>query len=303
LNELEGETPDRIDVKPVKFGIRDGYYVLYPLALKKHLLTTDTSEYDVAVAHTPLPYSIHNTPLITKYHDCTPETRKYMRSGLSLYKKIGDSILHPFRKSIDRRSLRNSDYAIFNSGVNKNGWTRNYEFEGAYSIVHNGVDTDLFYPEEESDEEYVVFVGTTEQKGLSAVLEYADKDQRPVHIVGSFNSNHQNIITHGRVSQEKLRDIYSSAAATIHPAHFESFGNSVLESLACGTPVVTTCKTGSSEILTEETGVVTDNLEVGIEKAVTFDSAACREVAVEYEWSDVGDETLQIFRQVSSPST
>lgn len=296
--DLENEISDQINVHTVEFGYKKGYYVLYPLALRKRLLSFDTTQFDLAVSHTPLPYNISALPTVTKYHDCVAETRTYLRNRLSTTEKIGDSLLHPFREFINDRSLQETDYAIFNSSINKEGWMTNYRYNGPYSVIHNGVDTEVFSPVNVSRDDYVLFVGTTEQKGLKSVIEYADKEQRPVHIVGDIQLDHTNIICHGRVPQVKLQTLYSQAAATIHPAKFESFGNVILESLACGTPVVTTPDCGASEVLTGETGVVTYDLASGIEEAVSLEPAACRSVARDHPWRDVANKSIRVFDEV-----
>jgi glycosyltransferase involved in cell wall biosynthesis len=203
--------------------------------------------------------------------------------------------MHPFRKLFDQRSLRVSDYAIFNSNVNYNGWKSNYDVSVPMSVIHNGVDVEKFYPRDVVRGEYVLFVGSTEQKGISAVLDYASGCDRPVHIVGSTeNYNQSNVISHGRVSQDRLSELYSGAVATIHPAKFESFGNIVLESLACGTPAVTTPTCGASELLTKDTGVVTKDISYGVELATEMDPVACRNIAKQQQWSDVSEETMNI---------
>jgi len=253
------------------------------------------SDFDIAVAHTPLPFNISGLPLVTKYHDCIAETREYVRSQLTIPEKVADSILHPIRRAIDQRSLHKTDYAIFNSYTNKKGWISNYSFSGDFSVIYNGVDTRLFTPTDDDKEEYIVFVGTTEQKGLDRIVDYANSDHRTVHIVGSIQLSHQNIVCHGRVPQTELRKIYSKAAATIHPAKFESFGNSVLESLACGTPVVTTPTCGASEVLTAETGIVTTKIIEGVNKIANLKPNVCREVAKKYQWERVARQTESIF--------
>lgn len=297
-HDLESEISDQISVYTVEFGYRKGYYLLYPLALRKRFLSFDTTQFDLAVSHTPLPYTIPDLPTVTKYHDCIVETRTYLRNRLSTTEKIGDSLLHPIREFINKKSLQKTDYAIFNSHINKKGWLTNYKYNGPYSVIHNGVDTEVFSPVDISREDYVLFVGTTEQKGLKSVIKYADKEQRPVHIVGDIQLDHTNIFCHGRVPQEKLPTIYSQAAATIHPAKFESFGNVILESLACETPVVTTPDCGASEVLTDKTGVVTYDLASGIEEAVSLESTACRSVAEDHPWRDVANKSIRLFDEV-----
>lgn len=292
------ELSNNINKTFVQFGMRKGYYILYPLSLRKEFIEIDFSKYDVAISHTPLPFDIPDIPLVTKYHDCTPETRPYVREGLSGLDKLGDSLLQPFRQLCDQRSFKHSDFAIFNSMINKNGWKKHYSIKTNNKTIHNGVDTELFYPRDVGSNNFVLFVGSTHQKGLSSVINYANRHKRHVHIVGDIEVNHSNITTHNNIPQEELAYLYSEAAVTIHPAKFESFGNVVLESLACGTPVVTTKKCGASEILTNETGVVTDCIHDGIEQASTLKSDSCRSIAMNHQWSNVADETIDILNQI-----
>jgi len=58
----------------------------------------------------------------------------------------------------------------------------------------------------------------------------------------------ENIEFLGRVSDEELRDLYSGARAFIFPA-LEDAGVMVLESLACGTPVIAYNKGGAVEFI------------------------------------------------------
>lgn len=294
-NELSDRVSSQINVEPVEFGYRKGYSVLYPIALRYNLRNIDIQKFDIAVSHTPLPYRIPHLNLVTKYHDCTAETRPYLRQNLSSIDKIGESILHPVRSYIEQKSLETTDYAIFNSYVNHQGWSDNYRVESEYSVIHNGVDVEKFRDVSDEDCEYILFVGSSTQKGLDRILNYADHQHRHVHIVGTEDVKHDNITAHGRVSQERLAELYSEAAATVHPAHFESFGNVVLESLACGTPVVTTNQCGASEIVTESSGAITNNIRSGIEKAVTLNSEDCRTVALEYQWETVAQRTIDIL--------
>ena len=296
--ELEEEIPEDIQVEPVQFGFREGYYILYPIALRKRLLSIDTDQFDIAVAHTPLPFEIPDVPLVTKYHDCIPKTRPYYRENLSKLKKRGDTLIHPIRKIINKRSFQKTDHAIFNSKINKDGWTSSYDVNLPYSVIYNGVDLDKFNPSRRRNENYVVFVGTTEQKGLTDVIEYADKNEYTVHIVGDIEVDHTNIVCHGRVSQKELQKIYSEATATVHPAKFESFGNSILESLACGTPVVTTSCCGASEILSKETGYTTRDISSGIEEVKKCSSDDCVQLAKKYSWCSVAEKTVSLLDDI-----
>ena len=44
----------------------------------------------------------------------------------------------------------------------------------------------------------------------------------------------------GFVSEDRLREVYARAHVLVNPTFVDTFGLAILESLACGTPVVTT---------------------------------------------------------------
>jgi alpha-1,3-rhamnosyl/mannosyltransferase len=52
----------------------------------------------------------------------------------------------------------------------------------------------------------------------------------------------------GYVPQSDLAPLYSAATATIYPSLYEGFGLPVVESMACGTPVVTSNNSSLAEI-------------------------------------------------------
>jgi D-inositol-3-phosphate glycosyltransferase len=66
----------------------------------------------------------------------------------------------------------------------------------------------------------------------------------------------------GRVDQETLPQYYSAADVLVVPSYYESFGLVALESLACGTPVVTTPVGAMEEIVKEGvTGYVAKDMD------------------------------------------
>ncbi|MFC7076787.1 glycosyltransferase family 4 protein [Haloarcula halophila] len=289
---------DAISVQPVRYGSFHGHHLRYPLALWRRLRSVDLSRFDVAIAHTQLPYDLP-LPTITKYHDCPRAERPFFRREFSLSVKLADSLLDPTRRVVERRSLTRTDHAIFNSERCRQAWADHYTFETPSTVIHNGVDRSMFYPRNpQRDDQYVLFVGDSERKGLSAVRSYARIGSLPVVLVGDTEVPEPNVETLGRVSQERLASLYSDAVATIHPAKFEAFGNVVLESLSCGTPVVTTADCGASELLTPATGVVTDDVAAGVETARDLDSEACVALASDHTWKRVATETLERTRSV-----
>lgn len=76
--------------------------------------------------------------------------------------------------------------------------------------------------------------------------------------------NHPNLDFLGRIGDDKLIDLYSNALFTFYPFTDEPFGYIPIESLACGTPVLTFNKQGPKETITNgETGwLANDDFEL-----------------------------------------
>jgi len=70
-----------------------------------------------------------------------------------------------------------------------------------------------------------------------------------------FLIHHSNIEVLGKVSDEELIDLYSNALFTLFTFTHEPFGYIPIESMACGTPVLTYNRQGPREsVINENTG-------------------------------------------------
>jgi glycosyltransferase involved in cell wall biosynthesis len=245
-----------------------------------------------------VPFEIE-PPTIAKFHDYKPEGRKYQRKNYSLTKSLLDNLINPSRNWVFRRYLKTTDHYIFNSDLCRKCWENNFDFPNSYSVVYNGVDTDLFYPREVDGDDFYLHVGSGERKGVRRIIEFAKHTDEKVVIIGNTEiplpGNVENV---NYVSQKELAELYSKAKATIHPANFEAFGNVILESLACGTPVVASPRCGASEILTPSTGKVTTDLREGVSEIGSCSSSDCVDIAHKYSWSNVADRTLELAKKV-----
>ncbi len=138
-------------------------------------------------------------------------------------------------------------------------------------VIYNGVDQEIFYPEDKFSPElrskglesgkYFLIVGSLEpRKNLKTLLEASvlflkemPVVDRPkfVYVYGnSWKAREwekrieKGILRHGDVllmkgiSVEILRELYSHALALVFPSLYEGFGLPVIEAMACGCPVI-----------------------------------------------------------------
>ena len=114
----------------------------------------------------------------------------------------------------------------------------------------------------------------------------------------------------GRIAQENLPPYYSAADVLVVPSHYESFGLVGLESLACGTPVVST-KVGVLDRLLKDgmNGSIVSNgcpkalassIETFINGTSVKDSSAeaIRTSIENYSWSNVATAIIDEYKAV-----
>ncbi len=108
----------------------------------------------------------------------------------------------------------------------------------------------------------------------------------------------------GRLSQEALRRHYQAADALVLASSREGWANVLLESMACGTPVVATPVDGTPEIVdAEEAGRNTADRTAGaIVRALSelFDApparGATRAYAEQFDWDETSRGQIEIFQ-------
>ncbi len=164
------------------------------------------------------------------------------------------------------------------------------------SVIPCGVNMDTFRPVSKMEAKnqlglnggkVVIFVGRIEPlKGIARLMmamTHLQNGRRPRLLIvgGGENSRHEierlrklagelriedSIDFLGLVKQSELPLFYSAADVCVVPSYYESFGLVALESLACGTPVVSTKVGGAENIIRHgETGyLVSDNEPRGL---------------------------------------
>jgi glycosyltransferase involved in cell wall biosynthesis len=134
----------------------------------------------------------------------------------------------------------------------------------------NAVDTDLFVPSQQKEEDLLLFVGRlTYGKGLHVLLEALNHVKNRVRMViigppdldGDYYQNLLKLIENqqrkgkhevkvlGAMEQADIVNWYQRASIFILPSFWEGFGVVILEALSCETPVVATSVGGIPEIV------------------------------------------------------
>jgi len=121
----------------------------------------------------------------------------------------------------------------------------------------------------------------------------------------------------GRGNLEDLPSLYAEAAITVLPSLFDSFGMVLLESLACGTPVVGSRHGGIPDIVEEGVGLLFDpgstehepDNVAGLTEALlrTLDlyedpglQCRCRKRAEQFDWEVLGPRYEELYQAIGA---
>lgn len=142
-------------------------------------------------------------------------------------------------------------------------------------VVNNGIDLNVFRPRENNfRKEYnlinkQIILGVAfdwgKRKGFDVFIELARRldDKYRIVLVGTNEKNNEtlpdNIISINKTNnQTELAEVYSAADLFVIPTREDNFPTVNIESLACGTPVLTFKTGGSPEIPDETCGCVVE---------------------------------------------
>ncbi|HOX96027.1 MAG TPA: glycosyltransferase family 4 protein [Candidatus Woesebacteria bacterium] len=302
---------------------------------KKLAKQIDAQKYDVVfVSHdrhsqSPMILRFLHTPSVFL---CQEPTRAYYEEflridpKLPLPNKIYEKLNRYFRKRIE---ITNANYAskiVANSRYSVESIFRAFGINA--TPIHLGIDPKEYFQEKTHKKNQVVVVGNNEpQKDLILAVcsvAHVAKKYRPTLIIASpRDSDMTKIIKTAKklqvklkimvgLDQDSLRKIYNQSKLTLALAHLEPFGLSVIESLACGTPVVAVNEGGFKEtVIDGKTGVLADRDSQQIAKIIEslildkkylfeMGKRGIRDVNKRFTWAITVEKLEKVFHETKT---
>ena len=190
-------------------------------------------------------------------------------------------------------------------------------------LVPNAIDiASLPKSEERLYEKQVIFAGRiSKEKGILDVLEMSSKLPQDIHllILGSgpeddkvheATKSRSNIHFLGYIPRERTISLIRGSDILIQPSLVEAISSTLLEAMACKTPIIATNVGGNKELLENNiSGVIIEpnspqqildgimDLFLNKEKATKLKEEAFRHVQ-KYDWSHVGKLYLDIYESL-----
>ncbi len=226
----------------------------------------------------PIVWTLHDAWPFTGgchyFEDCT----KYL-SGCIKCPMLGSSKNNDLSSKIFKRKLNTYNHLNGISIVAPSHWisecAKNSRLLNTKNIdvIHNGLDIDVFRPIEKNmarqflgippEKKMILFgainANSDERKGMNLLVpvfrEFEGVKDTELMIFGIADSNFINqynikMYNLGEICDESyLSIIYSAADVMLVPSRQEAFGQTALESLSCGTPVVAFNATGLKDII------------------------------------------------------
>jgi len=174
---------------------------------------------------------------------------------------------------------------------------------GRVHLLFGGVDTTSFKFAGAAGNRLCWAARISPEKGLEDAIAAAQALDMPLDVCGRIQDEaywqslpREHVTYHGFLPPAELRERFAGArAALVTPRWVEAFGNTVIESMACGTPVVAFDRGGPAEIIEHgKSGILVPPgdptaLTEGVRAAMRLDRRAARARAQEFSFAKMAD--------------
>ena len=236
-------------------------------------------------------------PFTTSYHTKFPE---FLWSLYKIPKFVSFKVIKKFHSS--------SSKILVNTPTMK----KDLHSKGFSNLIEwtRGIDRNIFKPsfdptlrkeiDPENNKKIILYVGRiSKEKNISSFCKLSNKSNNYKFVIvgdgpikGKLEKNYPNIIFPGYKFGEELAKYYSIADCCVFPSVNDTFGNTIIESMACGTPVAAFPVNGPADIIKKnESGFFDDDLNLAIEKSLETNREDVVNSTGKYNW----DLCLEIF--------
>lgn len=238
-----------------------------------------------------------------------------------------DNLSHSFARNHYPQLARECRGIITCSEASKRDIVQNMDVDPSkITVIPWGVDTKLFCPASiptDNKQPYFLAVSCScgRKNTISVVKAYQQlAKHEPRHrliLVWSNPTSEVRAIAdslHGQVqilsyvTDQQLAELYQHATCTFFPSRYEGFGLPILESMACGTPVVTCNNSSLPEVGgTAAIYVDPDDVEAMTHQMELFENGShnldllrqrCVDQASQYTWSHCAEQTIDVYKRM-----
>lgn len=245
-----------------------------------------------------------------------------------------------FNLLLQKQALKKTDFIICDSKTSKDDVAEKLSYPKEKIKVIYLAPSEIFKEEKNKEKlnrvaakyslpkEFVLYVGDVNwNKNLKSLLEAVKISKVDLVLVGKSlkdlnipqSKAIEEIITGcdltktvhrlGFVEEEDLAAIYNLASLTVLPSHYEGFGLPVLESMACGTPVVCSNVASLSEISGDAAIFCDPNNPEDVSKQISYIlkmspkeqqnlSQKSIKHASAFSWHKVAKETIEVYKSL-----
>jgi glycosyltransferase involved in cell wall biosynthesis len=262
---------------------------VWEYAHQSHLFSR-ASEFDLIHNQADFPAHAYapliDTPMVTTIHGFSSERI------LPMYKPFEDRVHYVAISDADRHpALRYA--ATIHHGIRLDEFT--FDAQGSDDLLFFG----RMHPDKGAAEAIAVAQATGRRLNLYGIVQdqgYFEREVQP-HLG-------DRIVYHGPVGGEQRIQALGRARALLHLINFdEPFGLSVIEAMACGTPVIAVRRGSMPELIDDgETGLLVASADAAaeaVDRAGSIDRAACRR-AIETRFSveAMADRYIALYREI-----
>ena len=326
-------TSDHGDRNAPRREVRDGYEIRRYRQLARPLENSITPgmlpamwrlarQNDVIHAHSHLYFSTNLAAMLSRGTE-TP----LVVTNHGLHSQTAPMVVQKAYAPIARLTFNAADRVLCYTTTDRDR-LRDRGVSAPISVIHNGIDCETFVPSAgDTERSEILFVGRLkETKGVRELLEAfasiaTERSESTLRFVGEGPLDAElrervaeygldsRVFFEGAVPNEELPSIYAESALFALPSDMEGFPRTVLEAMACGTPVVTsdlpqlrsvvervgeTVPTGDVDALASSLRGLLDDASRRRELART-----AREYVVEHHsWRDTVEQTTDVYREL-----